>query len=113
MLNLIITLISIVTVYYLIKYLDTKFRDGNRPKALALTYKCLEPYDIVDFKELNDSMGTPYEAGGIEPDFTPNSNLLSSRFYFRVTVKSETETLTKWVYAYYFMNLQIRFDIKP
>jgi hypothetical protein len=77
-----------------------------------LTYKCLGEFNILDFEELNNSRCTPYEAGEIEPSFS-NTNLLNSRFFFKVTVKNETGTFTKWAYTYYFMNLQINFNIKP
>jgi len=111
MMNLILVLLCLIGAYYLIIFLDSKFRESAKIKAINLANKSLDEFRILSFEEIKNIKDSPFNSSEIEPDFTPGTNLFNSRFYFKVEVEKESERITKWVYAFYFMNFQISCQI--
>lgn len=110
--NLILVLLCAIGAYYLIIFLDSIFRKSAKIKAIHLAYKSLEEFKIISLEEIKNLDGSPFNLNEIEPDFTPHTNLFNARFYFKLTVQKGSETLTKWVYVYYFFYFKVNCIIK-
>lgn len=112
MLNLILIIVCSIVGYNLINFLNLKFRENAKSKAVDLAYKCLNEYKILTLIELKDFNDFPFDFDEIEPSFSPASNLFQSRFYFKLTVQKDSEIFVKWFYAFYFFTFKINFFIK-
>ncbi len=111
MLNLTIVLLCLIGTYYILIFLDSKFRERAKIKSINLAYKSLDEFRILSFVEIENIKDTPFNTSEIEPDLTPHTNLFNSRFYFKIKVQRESEILTKWVYVFYFLNYKVNFKI--
>ncbi len=112
MVNLILIIVCSIVGYYLINFLNLKFRENAKSKVIDLAYKCLDEYEILTLSELKDLDDLPFEFDEIEPSFSRGSNLFQSRFYFKLTVQKDSEILVKWFYAFYFFTFKVNFFIK-
>jgi hypothetical protein len=111
MTNLILIVLIIICTYNLIIYLNKKYKESAKNKVIALIYSRLKEYKILSFDEVINIKGTPLDIDRIEVNFTPGANLFSNRFYYKVQIEKESEIITKWIYAFYFMNFQISYQI--
>ncbi len=109
MMNLILVLVCAIGGRYLLMFLDSKFRKSAKIKAIDFAYKSLDEFKILSIEEVKNLDDSPFDLSeiGIEPDFTPHTNLFNSRFYFKLTVQKGSETFTKWVYVFYFLNFKL------
>jgi hypothetical protein len=107
MMNLILVLLCLIGTYYLTIFIESKIRESAKIKAINLAHKCLDEFRILSFEEIKNIKDTPFNPNELEPDFAPYTNLFNFRFYFKVKVQKESETLIKWVYAFYFLNFKV------
>jgi hypothetical protein len=74
MMNFVVVLLCFIGAYYLIIFLDSKFEESAKIKAIKLAYKSLNEYTILTINEIKNLDDVPFDFDEIEPSFSPGTN---------------------------------------